>query len=526
MSKRTALKTLAFLCGLYFILEFFLPEKVGGDFDSYAVHSPVMVQTASGPTLFYAGQYRREEGAVGRLVRAEDGTWLQEPREPVLPRSLFVPHDHWGMEHLDAVTNGTALHLFYFGRNAQLRPVLCHAEGDPSGTSWRKTAPPLFTRTGVPPSPTLDEPNGLLPGELMFFSADHAGDGWRILLVTERKGQGVDAWTASGERLDLLELAPEPMPLPQGFFKGCMAFDAELLDEGWRLHVLTEEGIQRLRRHPRDGNTLEEPVPVADADGVTGLRYASDTETYYLSVKRLPANPPRPEDAAHDTFLLALDPGEDANVTEIRSTGAPPVPTYLSRGVEQAGNWLQVIGSFAVFLAMINLTIFHGKKTMRRQPGWVNSLVFFVFMASMMLLTFKGQPEAAQGTYWRNGFDFLFDSIQRPMGTAVFSMITFYMISAAYRSFRIRSVDAALLMFSAFIVMVGQMPFGTWLGQWLPESAFFLQFPWLAEKLLNVVNASAYRGVMIGLALGGFAISIRVWLGLDNSVYSGLEGKE
>jgi hypothetical protein len=109
------------------------------------------------------------------------------------------------------------------------------------------------------------------------------------------------------------------------------------------------------------------------------------------------------------------------------------------------------------------------------------------------------------------------------MGTAVFSMITFYMISAAYRSFRIRSFEAALLMISACLVMIGQMPVGAWVGSLLPDSLAFLRVPWLAEKLLTVINACAYRGVLIGLTVGAFSIGLRVWLGIDNSVYFGID---
>ena len=144
----------------------------------------------------------------------------------------------------------------------------------------------------------------------------------------------------------------------------------------------------------------------------------------------------------------------------------------------------------------------------------------------MIVFTFMGRAEKAADTRWRTGYDFLFESFQRPLGTAVFAMITFYMISAAYRSFRIRSLETALLMIAACIAMIGQMPIGQWLGTMVPDSMPMFKLPWLADKLLNVINASAYRGVMIGLGIGGFSIALRIWLGRDDSVYSGLERKD
>jgi hypothetical protein len=172
---------------------------------------------------------------------------------------------------------------------------------------------------------------------------------------------------------------------------------------------------------------------------------------------------------------------------------------------------------------MINLVIFHGRKIIQWRSSPQNSIIFLVFLAMMAPLAFFGTPEAAEGTWIRLGFDFLFNSVQLPMGAAVFSMITFYMISAAYRSFKIKSAEAALLMLSAIIVMVGQMPVGEWLAMPVPDTIPVLQMPWLAQKLLSVFNAAAYRGVLIGMLIGGLSITLRIWLGIDNSVYASLD---
>ena len=151
------------------------------------------------------------------------------------------------------------------------------------------------------------------------------------------------------------------------------------------------------------------------------------------------------------------------------------------------------------------------------------SAVFLIFLAVMIVCALKGQTDEAKGTIWKTSFDFLFNAIQAPMGSAVFSMITFYMISAAYRSFKVRSLEAGFLMAAAIVCMVGQMPIGELLASLVPESWKLLQLPWLSSKLLSVLNAAAYRAVLIGTLIGSVAISLRIWLGLDNSVYSSVD---
>ena len=69
MSKRNILKLIAFVVGLYFFLEYILPEKVGGEFDSYEVNSPVCVEKQGKKLQFYVGNYYKGRGAIGRMVR-------------------------------------------------------------------------------------------------------------------------------------------------------------------------------------------------------------------------------------------------------------------------------------------------------------------------------------------------------------------------------------------------------------------------------------------------------------------------
>ena len=109
------------------------------------------------------------------------------------------------------------------------------------------------------------------------------------------------------------------------------------------------------------------------------------------------------------------------------------------------------------------------------------------------------------------------------LGAATFSTIAFYIASAAYRAFRIRSVEATLLMAAALIVMLGAVFFGTVLTNWIPSSP---DNPWsnfrienVAQWLLMEVNSAAQRGILFGLTIGLLATSLRLWLSLERSAY-------
>ena len=81
------------------------------------------------------------------------------------------------------------------------------------------------------------------------------------------------------------------------------------------------------------------------------------------------------------------------------------------------------------------------------------------------------------------------------------------------------------MMLSAAIVMLGGVPLGEWLTGWIPEQFAYLRLPRVADTLLNVANGGAYRGVLFGIIVGTVATSLRMWLGLDENVYRGVDSK-
>jgi hypothetical protein len=532
MSKRAFLKTLAFLTGLYFVLEFFLPDKVGGAFDSYAVQAPAPVQTAAGPRLFYAGLYADRLPAVGGLVPAAGSadTWMPSSPNPVLERSPLAAGDLTGMRHLAAVAARDRLELFYLGTDPGQDITLCRASASADGKSWRREPPPRFTPQVPPPrSAALGRPlpNGPLPGIPEGFAAAYSDNTWTFLLLVRTPGKGLSVWRATGADPSTLRLEASPLCSADFIPAAVSAFDARPVGAGWTLYFVSDNQLSPVLVDGAGGLTRGASRPLTPpGTKVTALR-VTDAGLYASTARERQPAPPR-EFSPFDTQLVRLSAVGSGSPVVLHKPGPPPTPTYLSRGILPAGTFLQIIIATALLIPVINLTLFHGKKITRLSPGWSSSIIFFVCLVGMFVVTWAGKGSGvaqARSETWSLTYGFLFKGIVQPMGTAVFSMIAFYMISAAYRSFRVRSLESVLLMAAACIVMIGQMPLGELQAATLPEPVYFLGLPWLSQKLLTVVNACAYRGVLIGLTIGGISIALRIWLGLDNSVYSGVEGK-
>ena len=104
---------------------------------------------------------------------------------------------------------------------------------------------------------------------------------------------------------------------------------------------------------------------------------------------------------------------------------------------------------------------------------------------------------------------FLFGSFFVPLGSAMFSLLAFYIAAAAYRTFRIRSLEAGIMMLAALVVMLGQIPHGPiYISEDLPAIRL-----WILEYL----STPAFRAIYFGSMIAGLAMATRMWLSLERS---------
>jgi hypothetical protein len=79
-------------------------------------------------------------------------------------------------------------------------------------------------------------------------------------------------------------------------------------------------------------------------------------------------------------------------------------------------------------------------------------------------------------------------------------------------------VEATLLLLAAFFVMLGRVPVGDTLTQFMPEG---WRLSSLASWVMNFPNAAGQRAIMIGVALGIVSTSLRIILGIERSHLGG-----
>jgi hypothetical protein len=198
------------------------------------------------------------------------------------------------------------------------------------------------------------------------------------------------------------------------------------------------------------------------------------------------------------------------------SVGAPwPVRAfdYVDRNFSV---WFNLLAVFAFIVGGANLLKSHGSRILRRRKDWGYSLVTLVsFVVVLVIGLFKlGGPAGLQGEVTDPGswFTAVFSAVYDPILATIFSLLAFFVASAAYRAFRLRSPEAGVLLASAFIVLLGRTPLGTWASNLLPVWLAALRVDTLAVWIMSVPNVAGQRAVLIGVALGVAAMTIRILL--------------
>lgn len=168
----------------------------------------------------------------------------------------------------------------------------------------------------------------------------------------------------------------------------------------------------------------------------------------------------------------------------------------------EALRYMSIVAGFAILLGAISITRVSLGVVRKREKEWPYKIVLLLCLFTMTGFgIFQG---ITSGTV----FEWLFENIQKPMMATMFSILAFFIASAAYRAFRARTVEATILLITAIVVMLGRVP----MGQYLYED-----FPAVANWIMMFPSVAVQRGIIIGAALGAASMSLRIILGIERT---------
>jgi len=192
--------------------------------------------------------------------------------------------------------------------------------------------------------------------------------------------------------------------------------------------------------------------------------------------------------------------------------------------------YLIIVAGFALPLGVVNVIQLNTRKVGRGEKGWFFSLVLLIGLFVMGSFGVYGAFSGTGIGFLPNGaptpFQWMTDWLFQPLQSTIFSLLAFFMASAAFRAFRARNVEATILLVAGVLVMAGRVPLFDLLAYPFPPlkpaaASLTQTMGHLTEWIMDGPNSAAQAGIIIGSALGAMAMAIRVILGIERS-YLGL----
>jgi hypothetical protein len=226
---------------------------------------------------------------------------------------------------------------------------------------------------------------------------------------------------------------------------------------------------------------------------------------------------------------------------------------------ERFNDWYIIVSGFTLILGIDSLLLYHYRKIKRREKEAPYSIALILSFIITLIWGIHsgikyGSPFSPNSTFLKYFYTYIFVPLQATM----FSLLAFFIASAAYRAFRARGLNATLLLISAGIVMLGRVPKGEDFAPYFIGITFILiaivsfleglprvnlyekiifygisiisiilifpigyllkiHLPTIADWIMNVPQLGAKRGLFIGISLGAIAMALRIILGIERT---------
>jgi membrane-associated phospholipid phosphatase len=176
--------------------------------------------------------------------------------------------------------------------------------------------------------------------------------------------------------------------------------------------------------------------------------------------------------------------------------------------------WAIIVIAFAYVLGLANIVRVNYHVIQKKGRDWpykiilVLSLFFMITIGVVFDILGIRSGGIAEGSI----FNWVYYNAQYPLQATMFALLAFFIASAAFRAFRIRTFQASLLAVTAILVMIGRVPVG---------EKLWGSFPDLTEWIMNVPQLAGKRAIMIGAALGAISTALKVLTGLERTYLGG-----
>jgi hypothetical protein len=161
--------------------------------------------------------------------------------------------------------------------------------------------------------------------------------------------------------------------------------------------------------------------------------------------------------------------------------------------------WVGFLAAVAILIGILNLLSVHFRRLLQ---GNIYSIVLVISLLAMIGLGVTDYIEVTD-----DAVSIAFEYVQAPLEAALASMLAFFLLFAGVRVLRRRRSWWGLLFIGSVIIfLLGRTPLPGKIGEVVAN---------FSDVLTGVFVTAGMRGILIGVAIGAIAVSIRVLMGID-----------
>ena len=189
---------------------------------------------------------------------------------------------------------------------------------------------------------------------------------------------------------------------------------------------------------------------------------------------------------------------------------AVPGVVDLQAVSDQLLAYITAVLTAAFAIGVINLTRVHWINIKRKRATWKYSIILLISLYGMAFFSVIASPFALDPNavvipasviqFSTPIWEFLYYKILVNINSSIFSLLAFFIASAAYRAFKAKTLESTILLVAGVLVILGQAPIADliWPG-----------FSLIRDWILAFPNTAGQRGILIGAALGIVVFSVR-----------------
>ena len=161
--------------------------------------------------------------------------------------------------------------------------------------------------------------------------------------------------------------------------------------------------------------------------------------------------------------------------------------------------WVGFLAAVALLIGILNLLSVHFRRLLQ---GNIYSIVLVISLLVMFGLGVTDYIEVTD-----DAVSTAFIHVQAPLEAALASMLAFFLLFSGVRVLqRRRSWWGLLFIGSVIVFLLGRTPLPGKIGELITD---------FSTVLSDIFVTAGMRGILIGVAIGAIAVSIRVLMGID-----------